>query len=112
MATNRIITMPERGSVIVDWPGLAGGENGDMADIAMYKERSVQVVGTFGTSTVTIQGSNDGTNWFTLTDTLGVSLGALLAALLKGIRENSRFIRPIVAAGTGSGLRVLITGVK
>jgi hypothetical protein len=56
-------------------------------------DRSVQVSGTFGGGTVLIEGSNDGSNWFTLTDPTGAAL-SFAAAGLKQILELTRYIRP------------------
>lgn len=53
---------------------LAQGETGDALPFSQYTDRSVQVTGTFGGATVAVQGSNDGTNWSTLTDPQGNDL--------------------------------------
>lgn len=77
-------------------------------------DRSVQVFGAVGAAgfngcTVTIQGSNDGTNWATLTDPQGVAI-TFTASGFKQITEVSRFIRPSTSgATTGSTPGVLIT---
>lgn len=88
----------------VKWTPLtttnADGEKVGMAD---YQDRTIQVLGTFGTGgSVTIQGSNDdGTTWATLTDPLGNNL-TFTAAGMKQITELPQYIRPNVTAGDGN----------
>lgn len=65
-------------------------------------DRSVQVVGTFGSGgTVVIEGSNDGTNYRTLNDFQGSAL-SFTSAGLEGIAEVPAYIRPRVTAGDGT----------
>lgn len=77
-------------------------------------DRSAQMFGAVGAAgfngaTITMQGSNDGTNWFTLTDPLGNAI-ALTASGAKQITEISRYIRPsISAATTGTTPGVLVS---
>ena len=46
----------------ISWT-VSTGDDGSPVKMPMANDRSVQVTGTFATSTVVIQGSNDGTNW-------------------------------------------------
>ena len=79
--------------------------NADGSPIAwvQWADRSVQVLGTFGTGgTLTIEGSNDGgTTWATLTDPQGNSL-AIQAAKIESITEICELVRPRVTAGDGT----------
>lgn len=64
--------------------------------------RSIQVTGTFGTSgSVSIEGSNDGQNWYVLNDLSGAAL-TFTSAGLKGVREDTLYLRPHLTAGTGT----------
>jgi len=71
------------------------------AEFADYADRNVQILGTFDTSTVVWQGSNDGTNYLTLTDPQGnaISKGA---AAIEQITEGALFQRPSSSGGGGS----------
>jgi hypothetical protein len=91
----------------VYWSGLAGGtaDVGDAIQLPAHGAMSVQVGGTFGTSTLSIQGSNDGTTWTTLVDMQGSNM-AFTSAAFKTIRDVPRYIRPSVPSGTGTGLWV------
>lgn len=83
---------------------LASGETGDAAEV-IPGDRCVQMFGTFG-ATVTLQGSLDGTNWFTLTDGIGNNI-AMTSAGGKQIHELVRFIRPTAGAVTSVTVIVL-----
>lgn len=74
-------------------------------ELPEYGNRSVQVAGTFNGGTLTVEGSNDGTNWAALTDPQGNSL-AFTAAQIEQIQEITRFVRPRVSAGAGVALTV------
>lgn len=85
----------------VSWSTVTTGDVGQAFEIPMSSEKSIQCEGTFAGATCTMQGSNDGSNWQTLTDLAGNAL-TFAAAGLKGVRETVRYIRPSVAAGAGS----------
>ena len=86
----------------IKWVGLLNGDTGDAVEMAAWPDRSVQVHGTFGTGgSITFQGSNDGTNWFALTDPQGNAI-TKTAAGLEAVTELTRYIRPSVTAGDGT----------
>jgi hypothetical protein len=87
----------------VKWTPLANGDSGSAVDLNDYRDRSVQVLGTFGTGgSVTLQGSNDGgTTWATLTDQGGNNL-TFTAAGIKHVQQLTEYIRPTVTAGDGT----------
>src|SRR5574343_1417608 len=65
-------------------------------------DRSLQITGTFGVGgTVIIEGSNDGTNYATLKDHLGVAL-SLTAAGIYSVDQITRYLRPRISAGDGT----------
>lgn len=90
-------------SVIAKWLTLTTTNlDGESIRYTDYQDRSVQVLGTFGGGTVTMQGSNDGgTTWATLTDPLGNNL-AFTAAGMKQITELPDLIRPLLSGGDGT----------
>lgn len=92
---------------IVSMTGGAGGDTSAAIDLAEWADVSVQFYGTFGTSTIAIQGSNDGTNWAALNDAQGNALSGVNTAKIEQILEGVRYKRAVIAAGTGSGLGVV-----
>lgn len=87
----------------VKWLALANGDTGEPVKFGTWKDRTVQVVGTFGVGgSVSLQGSNDGgTTWATLTDANNSAL-TFTSAGLKAITELPYEIRPSVTAGDGT----------
>lgn len=85
--------------IVVKWAAMANGDTGSAFTFGTHADRSVQVTGTMGAGgSVAIQGSLDGTNWFTLKDPFG---GALTFSAAGGaqVTELVLRIRPIVTAG-------------
>jgi len=106
MAPGRITTLPQPNTSLSTWSGLAGSENGDAASTVRWQDKTVQCTGTF--TSITIQGSNDGTNWGTLSDAQGVDLVITVANEVRTILENPLYIRPVSVGA--AGCVVLIAG--
>lgn len=93
--------------VATTWATLDNGETGDALEFCGSGDRSAQVTGTFGAA-VTIEGSNDGTTYFTLTDPQGNAI-SMTANGLEQIMEITRFIRPKKGAAAGTVKVVIFT---
>lgn len=77
-------------------------DNGSPAEWIQWADRSIQFNGTFGAGgTIKLQGSNDGTNWFELTDPQGNAISKQ-AAGIEACVEITQFVRPFVSAGDGT----------
>ena len=79
--------------MLYTWSGMAGADTPLSAGSGHCVDLTVQVTGTFGTTTVTLQGSMDDTTYATLNDTAGTP--AALSFTANGFT--------IQQAGTGSG---------
>ena len=86
---------------IMQWPGMAQGDDGAPITNSQYADRSFQVAGTFGGASVAIEGTNDGSNWATLTDPQGNPL-TFTTAKIEMVSEATWKIRPRVIGGDGS----------
>lgn len=87
---------------MITWTGLLNGDVGNGIELAEYADRTFQVTGTFGTGgSVTLQGSNDGTIYASLTDGAGDAI-TCTATCMRIVLENPRYIRPSVTAGDGT----------
>jgi hypothetical protein len=87
---------------LVTWTPLNSTDTeGVRIEAVQYGERTVQVTGTFGTGTLVIQGSNDGTNWATLKDIHGTAISTGAAGIF-GVAEIVRYIRPAVTGANGT----------
>ncbi len=89
----------------LQWGGgtaLGNGDTGTPVLLPGYADKSIQVTGTFGSGgSVTLEGSNDGVNYFTLTDPTGTAI-AITAAGGKAITESTQYVRPHCTAGDGT----------
>jgi hypothetical protein len=112
MATiNPIVNKAVQGAnsvVTASWT-MGGADTGVQVALTDWYDRSIQIAGTFGGATVTIQGSNDGVNWSTMRDPASVAL-TFTAADIKQLLEMALYIRPITTGGTGSALVVTMAG--
>jgi len=91
-----------RASYTVFWEGLDSDDSGAVQQLSDYADRTVQVVGTFGSGgSISLQGSNDGTTWAILTDPTGVAL-TFTSTGLRAVTEATRYVRPLVTAGDGT----------
>lgn len=89
------------------WETMGIADTGASFEIPGAADKTVTVTGTFGSATVTLEGSNDDAIWFPLTDLQGADI-ALTVAGMKLIVENPRFIRPITSGGTGTDVDVIV----
>lgn len=115
MATISIVpTKISRGSHKWAWPAMGDADVGeplgpDGGGIA-FADKTVQIEGAFDSATVVIQGSNDGTNWFTLTNPAGADISTGVDTL-EAILENPIYIRPSTSGGLGSAvINVILSG--
>lgn len=89
-------------AVLVSWTGLLNGDDGVPVELPGASLRSIQFTGTFGTGgTILLEGSNDGSNYVTLTDPQGNAISKTSAGL-EASEEVTRYVRPRVSAGDGS----------
>jgi len=96
----------------VKWETLTCGDTGSPFQVPDWMGfLSVQVFGTFNSETLTMQGSNDGTNWAALTDPQGNDI-ALTAAKIEIIEEMPRYVRPSFSGSSGGDLDVIMIGKK
>lgn len=88
---------------LVTWTALANGDTGEPFQNTDYgAEATVTFEGTFGTGgTIKLRGSNDGTNYYDLTDPQGNAISKT-AAGIELVAEAPLYIRPEVTAGDGT----------
>lgn len=92
---------------VVNWTGIATGDT--INSYAIPDEFGaigcVQITGTFGGATITLEVSNDGTTWFNLTDLLGASVSAI-SNYFTDFTTAAIYIRPAIAGGSGDSVNV------
>jgi len=107
--TNTAITRtnPNMTAWVVSWPAMGNADQGSAIEMPECSEKSVQITGTFASATVTFKGSNDGTNWTTLTDPQGNAISKT-AADLEAVSEHTRYVRPETTGGVGTSVTVTL----
>ena len=107
------ISLDGNRSWMIYWSTLTNGDDGTRITLPAHADRSVQIVGTFGAGgTLVLEGSNDGTNYRTLTDFQDNAL-SFTSAGLESISQVVYYIRPRVTAGDGTtdlDVFLLLTG--
>ena len=100
---------------VITWPLLTAANAAGVAiEMPGSFYRSVQFDGTWDSATAVLQGSNDGTTWFTLNDLQGSAISKTGNAL-EGIAELTRYVRPSTSGGGGSQslyCRILLKKVR
>ncbi len=106
ITTNKAVA-PGDGSVIaINYDALSEADTAPaFFEFPAWNDQSVQVVGTFGGGNVSIEGSNNGTDWIILKDPAGNAL-TFTAAALAEIGTPARYIRPKQPTGTGVDVNV------
>ena len=73
-----------------------------LGSVVVARHEEVQVTGTFGAGgSISVQGSNDGTNYAILKNAQGTA-ATFTAAGIQQIVELPRYMRPLVTAGDGT----------
>jgi len=93
----------------VIWEALATGDTvNEFTSRQQYGlAASVQIAGTFGGATVTLQHSNDGTTWFTTKDIFGNDVEVTAAGIFE-LSLSSVYLRPAIRGGTGDDVDVVL----
>lgn len=110
MATQPYSILERPGNLAYQWD-LAAGDDGVQVAHTDSGDRTVQVTGTFGGATVLVEGSLDGSNWFTLRDAPGVAL-SFTSPGLRSVLENAPLIRARAAGGDGTTAIVVILNTR
>lgn len=90
---------------IATWAAIGDADTCTAIPMSGAADRSVQITGTFGSATIDIQGSNDGTNYAVLTDPQGNTISKTSASL-EQIMELTRYIKPVTTGGSSSSTTV------
>jgi len=97
------------GSVVLwTWALATANVDGFPLEWSEWADRTFTASGTWGGATLSIEGSNDGTNFFTLSNAAGGTAATFTADGCKTIIETPRWARPKLTTA-GSGATVTVT---
>lgn len=108
MATVKVVLteLPNPGegkAYTASWPAMQNGDVGETLALHEYADRSVQVEGTIGAAgSVSIEGSNDKTNFDVINDPSSTPLTFTALGKIKAVLEAVYQARPHVTAGDGA----------
>jgi hypothetical protein len=110
MAAIVVSTIPDDyDCVVATWSALGNADTGNSAKLLRWARKFIHVTGTFGGATVTVQVSNDNTNWLGATSD-GTTALTFTAAGIKQIFEEAAYFRVITAGGAGTSLTAIMVG--
>lgn len=89
------------------WALTTANADGAPLDLTAFPDKTVHIFGTFGSGTLTMQGSNDGSDWQSVRDPQGNAI-AKTASYLGAILENPRYLRPNLTGSTGATVTVIL----
>jgi hypothetical protein len=93
----------------VDWTGIITGDTivsfGIPAKVGAVG--AVQIDGTFGGATVTLQASNDNATFFQMKDVNNTNISATSAGYFE-FRTGAMYIRPVVTGGSANSINVKV----
>lgn len=97
------------GVAMVTWATLGDAETGGAANTDGRSDYTITASGTWGAATVTMEGSNDNSNWFPMTDFLGVAM-TFTANGMKTVGTSPFYVRARTSGGTGTDVTVILAG--
>ena len=105
-------------TVVFTWTGLDGDDTGIPVETSQCRDLSVHIYsGTYGGSTITLEGSNDPlaapttstynttAEWAGLAEPGGTAISKVADAF-EQVQDHPRFFRPKTASGTGADIAV------
>ena len=101
------IDEPGLGTTRVTWAGAATVDtlNSAITPAGRPLGGAIHIRGTFGSATVALQGSIDGTNWHALSDTQGTAISATAEAWFE-FSTGAIYLRPSITGGTSDSIDV------
>lgn len=91
---------------LLTWTLTTANSDGAAFLMPAHADICWQAQGTWGSGTLTLQGSNDGTNWFTLSNAAGGTAATFTADGGKQTIEVPRYKRPNLTGSTGATITV------
>lgn len=96
------------GITLLTWEALGNADVGAPIALPYASEVTAQVIGSFSSATVKLQGSNNGADWFDLTRKGGTSALSFTAAGGGTSNEMPAFIRPSTSGGSSTDVDVIV----
>lgn len=93
--------------LVKQWTPITENDTCEAYESAGFVDREVQVAGTFGGATITLTGSNDGTNYVTLKDFQGSDLSFTSAGMAL-VADAPLYINVGISGGSSTSVTVTV----
>jgi len=100
------------GQRVILWETMGDDDSGSAVETPDYPDKTFEVIGTFASATVILQGSSDGVVWTTLVDDTDTALSFTAASGFKLVKPNPLFIRAKTSGGSGTDVDVYVMATK
>ena len=99
----KVVTVGYGNSAVqtVSWTPVTNADTCRAVQYPEFSDKSIQVAGTFGSASVALNGSNDGTNFAALRDPSSTTI-AITSAGIKAVLENTFQVQPSISGGDGT----------
>lgn len=118
MSTAATLVINNDGAAVATWASLGVGETGKAVKMGhITGMKTFTITGTFGGATVGLEGSNDGTTWLPVR-MADYNAGdyeivtAIATARSGALIENPLLLRPVIAGGAGTDIKVMISAAS
>jgi hypothetical protein len=85
-------------TMFVEWDALGSTDTAEVVEYSDWPDKTIHATGTWGGATMTVEGSNDNSDWVTLTNIHGTSL-SVTDDCCHAIAENTRYLRLSTTGG-------------
>ena len=97
------------GSIVrVTWATVTEADTCGPAALPEFADKSIQVFGSFGGTSVALHGSNDGGTTFAALNIPAGTAIAITTASIKQVLENTEQIKPVLTGGTSTSISVVV----
>lgn len=97
------------GSIVrVTWTPVIETDTCAPASLPEFADKSIQVFGSFGGTSVALHGSNDGGTTFAALNIPAGTAIAITTTSIKQVLENTEQIKPVLTGGTSTSISVVV----
>ncbi len=111
---NNSVEEQDRSVKTVTWDLTTANNDGAWLEIPSFAAQTWQAIGAaWGTATLALEGSNDGTNFFPLTRIYPGTAATFTADGGVSTNENPRYVRPRLSTpGSGAVVKIILVAVR
>lgn len=110
---NNSVEMEDRSVLLPTWALTTANPDGLPLNKPSFMQMTWTAQGAWGGATLTLQGSNDGSNWFALTKFASSTAATFTADGIVTTNEAPLFVRPnLTGVGSGAAISVVLCAIR